>query len=137
MFPAEDRAVEDRAVEVFLVEDLVVEHLNPQTSLKNQQRDFSNKEANVTNDLQPVGNGTAASHQSSMDDSMIRPATEGLGGGTVPSQELPDSQTVVKANFDFTLTFEDAKAIIQEHYPNLESDEQVLEFIETKKIQKK
>jgi len=42
----------------------------------------------------------------------------------------------LKSIFSFTLDFEQAKEIIQKHYPQLKTDEEVLQFIEDKKIQK-
>ena len=43
---------------------------------------------------------------------------------------------MLKKELSFTLTFEQAKTIIQRNYPNLKTDAEVLQFIEDQKVQK-
>ncbi len=48
-----------------------------------------------------------------------------------------ENQTEIKASFDFSLSYEDAKEIIVKLYPDLKTDDEILQFIEDKKIQKR
>jgi hypothetical protein len=50
--------------------------------------------------------------------------------------DYPENKEMLKKGFSFNLNFEQVKAIIQKHYPNVKTDAEVLQFIEDKKIQK-
>ena len=55
-------------------------------------------------------------------------------------EKSPDyytSQKETKSTMEFTITFDDAREIIKSHYPHIDSDEKLYEFIQERDIQRK
>ncbi len=64
-------------------------------------------------------------------------STIALGSTLQRSDEYFKTQNELKLILEFTLTFEEAKEIIMNHYPDLKSDEEVRKFIVERDIQRR